>query len=63
MALVPADCKTGDSVKKTATGAQTIALANGQTLTVTDHSGNKVFELRDDGTVHIKTGQTVNANL
>lgn len=41
----------------------TLQLASGGTFTIQDSSGASIFEVRDDGTVHIKTGQTVQADL
>ena len=37
--------------------------AAGAVFTVRDEAGDKVFEIRNDGTVHIKTGGSVTADL
>ncbi len=44
-------------------GAVAVKLAVGAAVTIKNSSSAKVFEVRDDGTVHIKTGQTIIADL
>jgi hypothetical protein len=44
-------------------GPRSFALPTGGAFTITDHAGAKVLEVRDDGTVHIRTGLTVTADL
>lgn len=39
------------------------ALGSGGKLQVKDHAGNSVFELRDDGTLHVKVGVLLSADL
>lgn len=41
----------------------TLTLPSGGTFTVQDSSGAPIFEVRDDGTVHILTGGTIHADL
>lgn len=44
-------------------GGIVMKVGNTKKLTVTDHLDASIFEVRDDGTVHIKTGGTVIADL
>lgn len=53
----------GNTGAATFQGAMEIDLTAGQSLTVKDSGGNPIFEVREDATVHIKTGQTVVADL
>ncbi len=64
-ALVTLQCGTNHTVKldEAAKTTKIRVPASGGTLIVEDHSGNPVFEVRDDGTVHIKTGGTITADL
>lgn len=41
----------------------TLSLPAGGTFTIQDSSGAAIFEVRDDGTVHILTGGTIHADL
>ncbi len=40
-----------------------VSLLVGGKLRVRDHLGNAIFEVREDATIHIKTGQTIVADL
>lgn len=44
-------------------GDVSVKLATGKKLTIKDHSNNPIFEVRDDGTIHIKTGSSITADL
>lgn len=53
---------TGFGIAWNGVGA-TVGLAGGGSLLVLDSSGNPIFRVDDDATVHIKTGQTIQADL
>ena len=44
-------------------GSLLVTLRTGKKLRVLDNGGNPIFEVREDGTVHIKTGGTIQADL
>ncbi len=55
---------TGDTLTFTSNNDVVIGrLVSGKKLQITDSGGNPIFEVREDASVHIKTGQTIVADL
>jgi hypothetical protein len=54
---------SNDGVEINPTDHVRILLGSGEVVSVLDPSNNSIFEVRSDGTIHIKTGDTIVADL
>lgn len=53
----------GIALWSTGAAGTTVRIASGSSFQVLDSSGNPIFQVDEDGDIHIKTGKTITADL